>query len=212
MVTLEIKELEHRLDEFYREIEGNRDKFLGRKVAPEPRAWRNEMIQFVLRSLPERAVIADLFSGDAVVPMALLYLQKHYDDVNGIDHVYLVDNNREGCFDLLQTNANHFGVEDRATTVRDMAEKPGLIDTLDGVNAVTLIDSVVYYTHGGYISSKEDFESNLFAKDTCLITDVMSLSPELQSKMRAQYPGALFSESSLIRGCTVHSAFGKRKW
>jgi len=68
--------LGEKLKDFYKTIEENRNKYYGRDMGKEPVELRNAMIGYLLEHIPEGSIWFDLFTGDGVVPLALLHLQE----------------------------------------------------------------------------------------------------------------------------------------
>lgn len=133
------------LNEFYSDIDRLRSNRLG-PVIEEPRETRNKMIEFLVNNIDSKGDVLDLFSGDAVVPMALMYLQKEKRIDRKISRFYLLDNNRQKGLELSIDYANHFELRRYFTFLEKDINNPGWSINLTDkrINSCFMIDSVNY--------------------------------------------------------------------
>jgi hypothetical protein len=111
------------LEEFYSIVEDSRMKHLGygenlRKDNTEKRGFRNAMISFLEENVKEGSVYVDLFSGDAVVPLALLYLSNEFSSFKDVGKIYAVDSDERGALGLVKVNAEFFGLGKKIIPVK----------------------------------------------------------------------------------------------
>jgi len=153
------------LEEFYCRIENNRMDILGyseslRHENMELRGVRNAMVSFLEENVKDEGVYVDLFSGDAVVPLALLHLSKEFSDCKKIGKIYAVDNGSDGSFGLIMKNAEFFGLEKKLVPVkRDVLDPTLFFD--EPVDSSFLTHASFYIFDDKYIKDPAVFFMNL---------------------------------------------------
>lgn len=149
MSVLSKDEIHAGLLDFYKVIESQRDEYFSRNMGLEPLFLRNAMIDFLINNLQENSVIADMLSGELIVPLAILFLQKH-SQMRKIGRVYAIDDNQMNCFGLAKRHIDYFGLGSFVTAVEINVNDPSLVDLLnekrkgESINATTVIEGSRY--------------------------------------------------------------------
>jgi len=167
------------LDDFYKPFKENRDRFFGGDTGQDAVHWRNQMIAYLLERLQPGAVCLDLMAGDALVPLAILFLQKQDPSLRKVEKVYAVDNNHDGAFDLIMQNAGYFGLKDAIVPVMKDAEDRELAKYVPGVNVSTCIEGINHVTHprGATVKDKKQFFKNLALPGQSHVLQVTGIVP-----------------------------------
>ena len=161
MKILSEEEINQALVDFYEAIESNRNRHYKENHGEEPTYFRNPMIKFLLEHLEDESVAADMLSGDIVVPLAILYLQKEIPELRKLRKVYAVDNDADGGFELIRKNAEYFGFESQVVPIKADAGEDSLVSKIEEKADVTTVIEGSRYVDQGYVHDSDQFFNNL---------------------------------------------------
>jgi len=169
------------LEEYYAKLTENRNRHYGCDHGDEPVRWRNPMIRYMLESVPEDSVVADWFTGDAVVPMAILFLQKQFPELRKIRRLYTIDNDEDGGYGLITRNLEDFGIDTPVTMIGNdcwlTAKEPPFGDDI-GVSM--LVESVGYIRRGGIEHRNRGWSDPLPEPDKDFFGRLSAFSPRIE--------------------------------
>jgi hypothetical protein len=152
------------LEEFYGIVENTRMKNLGysehlRKDNMEKRGFRNAMVSFLEDNVVDDGVYVDLLCGDAIVPLAMLYLSKEFSSFKRVGKIYAVDKDNSGALSLVKANASFFGLEKKIVPVKGDVCDENLVFA-EPIHSSLMTDSAGYVSDMRYVYDVEMFFFN----------------------------------------------------
>ncbi len=159
---MDLEEISGSLQDFYSMIEANRNAHYNRDMGKEPIHFRNPMIKYLIDNLEDDSLAVDMFCGDLVVPLAILYLQKETGKFSKIRKVYAVDGDQDGGFDLVSQNSRYFGLESQVVPVLSDVSDNGLVKQIEEKPDISLvIEGSRYVLVPSYVWDAMGFFNNL---------------------------------------------------
>jgi len=119
-------------------FEFHRNRRMGGDMGSEDYAAREAMLRYLWDAIPDGSSVADVFSGDGVVPVTILYMQEQF-GCKKIGKLYCIDDNRMGGFDIMAGVAGSLRVQ-RPEMVEADANDCAWTKRVGRVDVATVID------------------------------------------------------------------------
>jgi len=160
MSILSEEEIRAGLLDFYQNIDLVRKKAKFTNRETEAVYARNAMVDFLLDNLTDDSTVVDMMSGELIVPLAVLFLQKEDTRLHALKTVYAVDDNNMSGLYLMEKHIEHFGMQDQVVQIRMSVNDPSLVERIGELTEHGLVDATTVIDGSRY-PVKESFFDNL---------------------------------------------------